>query len=199
MSVDGDDEPTTIGRADENTIKIEHATISARHCVIEFEMRGIPGSDLREPVCVLKDVSTNGVFVNGQLIGKGLSAVLKDRDVVKLAKNQLCRLEYLLKVRLAPAVREALAAVARAAAAAAGPVGGAGAVASAAAVPAPSPPAPVVREGDVHEFYDFQEGEKPDPGPDFLVRGAAQLTAIICTAVISCCLRCGATGLLLQL
>lgn len=171
VAVDEEDaEPVTVGRTPDNRIPIVHSTVSSRHCVITFEFRDIAGSALREPVCRLKDESTNGIFVEGQPVGRGQSVLLADGDLVKLAKNQLCRLEYLLKVRLAASVAAALAA-ARAAVPRALP---------AAAAPAAAH-APVVREGDVHEFYDFIEGEKPDPGPDFLVSARCGCLHWICS------------------
>ena len=54
-------DPAVIGRSPENTIQINHGSISRRHCEVRFPPEGVEFRDLD---------SANGTWVNGERITK---------------------------------------------------------------------------------------------------------------------------------
>lgn len=70
-------EDIKIGRADDNTIKIEDSKISRNHCIITKVDMGYKIVDLE---------TTNGTKVNGQLVNQ---AILNDGDVILLGSAEI--------------------------------------------------------------------------------------------------------------
>ena len=66
-----------IGRAPQANLRINLPHISASHCVVRQE-----GSRV-----MLMDVSTNGTFVNGDVVGKSLEVELREGDEVSFSKG----------------------------------------------------------------------------------------------------------------
>ncbi|KAH8919475.1 Pkinase-domain-containing protein [Atractiella rhizophila] len=69
----------TIGRARRNNVCLDAKTISNHHCEIwrDHNLRDI----------WLKDTSTNGTYVRGKKVGKGILTVLKHGDIIKLGSH----------------------------------------------------------------------------------------------------------------
>ena len=69
------DNPTTIGRVEDNTFQIAEASVSSHHCEVL-----VRGSDI-----VIKDLnSTNGTFINGEKVSG--EAVLKPGQTLRLGQ-----------------------------------------------------------------------------------------------------------------
>lgn len=76
-------EQLTIGRAADNHILIDDATVSGHHAVIEKTEAGIQIRDLG---------STNGIRVNGE---KASSALIHENDVIIIGTHTLCLIEHI--------------------------------------------------------------------------------------------------------
>ena len=70
----------TVGRQKVCDICYELPVISGRHC--SFHFKKDPGNKIS-----LKDISTNGTFVNGELVGKGKMRTLKFGDKIQFGKS----------------------------------------------------------------------------------------------------------------
>ncbi|KAF8416720.1 kinase-like domain-containing protein [Tirmania nivea] len=68
-----------IGRHAECDIVVEAPVVSNRHCVIFKETSGA------EPVAILEDLSSNGTFVNGTIVGRNHRRTLKTGDEISVA------------------------------------------------------------------------------------------------------------------
>lgn len=95
----------TVGRLKTCDISLTMPVISGRHCSLSYKNKKM----------VLKDTSTNGTFVNGELVGKNKLRTLKHGDRVRFGKStkqnhsqggaEICVPEYLL---MKASVRESL-------------------------------------------------------------------------------------------
>ncbi|KAJ3431415.1 serine/threonine-protein kinase fhke-related [Anaeramoeba flamelloides] len=71
------DKIVTIGRHPSSTLVVLDNRISGRHCTIEYKEK-----DESNYSIIIRDFSTNGTFVNGQLIGKNKQTALFHTDLV---------------------------------------------------------------------------------------------------------------------
>ncbi|EGC37076.1 hypothetical protein DICPUDRAFT_150403 [Dictyostelium purpureum] len=75
----------SIGRSKTCNIIISDIIISGKHCMIS---RADSGQEKESfGLLLVQDLSTNGTFINGKLIGKGLSRVIKSGDRLTLGKS----------------------------------------------------------------------------------------------------------------
>ena len=86
-------EEETLGRHASCSVVFNNQHLSSRHCMISRDKSG---------VVMVKDLSTNGTFVNGELIGKNKQTVLNPMDEISLlmpnSKNVPC-VRYMYKER----------------------------------------------------------------------------------------------------
>ena len=61
-----------------NDIVINHQSISSQHAIITF-------NDNRE--CHIKDVSSNGTFLNGRRLPRDVDILIKNNDVIRFGKD----------------------------------------------------------------------------------------------------------------
>ena len=73
----------SIGRAPSNNFQIKDSKISSSHCVF-LRSKKTGSSDDYE--YFIEDKSTNGTYLNGEKIGKGLKKQLKNGDEIMLLK-----------------------------------------------------------------------------------------------------------------
>ncbi|KAJ1565983.1 Checkpoint kinase 2, partial [Cladochytrium tenue] len=85
-------DPSTVaylfGRHRDCDVVIHNQQLSKRHCVVYKDASGDPQDRWDGPV-FLEDMSTNGTFVNGEKIVKGIRHELKDGDELQLARGPL--------------------------------------------------------------------------------------------------------------
>ena len=81
LSFDVGPDAVVVGRATDNAVCVNHASISRRHCEVRFSPEGVELRDLG---------SSNGTFVNGERIDR---RVLKMNDDIKFGH---------LKAKLSP-------------------------------------------------------------------------------------------------
>lgn len=77
-----DTKTVTIGRRPDNTIHIDHLSVSARHARVEFE---------KGEYVIYDHDSTNGTYVNGQPVGP--RTILRDGDTIHIARHILSFVE----------------------------------------------------------------------------------------------------------
>lgn len=67
---------------------LEDGTVSNRHCLIFKENKG------GDTIAVIEDLSGNGTFVNGKLLGRNKRVVLKDKDEIAVLSEASCIFRY---------------------------------------------------------------------------------------------------------
>lgn len=82
-----------VGRHAECDLLIDDAVISNRHCVIFKEISG------NQPVAVLEDLSSNGTWVGGVIVGRNNRRVLKTGDEVEFAGGKQYIFRYPMNMR----------------------------------------------------------------------------------------------------
>lgn len=63
-------------------LRIDDAAVSNRHCLLFTENRGT------DVVAVLEDLSTNGTYVNDEIVGRNQRRELKEHDEISIADNR---------------------------------------------------------------------------------------------------------------
>ncbi|KAJ3292481.1 hypothetical protein HK104_005240 [Borealophlyctis nickersoniae] len=82
----GTDGGYLFGRHKECAVRFRTARISNRHCLIFKQIAENPDTGRQEESAYLEDMSTNGTFINGKLVGGGNRQKLKDSDEIQLAR-----------------------------------------------------------------------------------------------------------------
>ncbi|KAN0021532.1 hypothetical protein ACTFIU_010139 [Dictyostelium citrinum] len=80
------DENITIGRSKTCNIVVPELIVSGKHCIITRADANNNGNS-NYGLLMIQDQSTNGTFINGKLIGKGKSRLLKNGDKLCLGKS----------------------------------------------------------------------------------------------------------------
>ncbi|EGS18823.1 uncharacterized protein CTHT_0054330 [Thermochaetoides thermophila DSM 1495] len=71
-----------IGRHPECDLRIDDAAVSNRHCLLFTENRGT------DVVAVLEDLSTNGTYINDEIVGRNQRRELREHDEISIADNR---------------------------------------------------------------------------------------------------------------
>ncbi|OBA19322.1 Pkinase-domain-containing protein [Metschnikowia bicuspidata var. bicuspidata NRRL YB-4993] len=77
-----------VGRSSSCDIKITGGDVSSKHC--QFSLSSTNGQEF----LLVTDTSTNGTFVNGELLGKGISALLRSGDKISFARSSTYIFRY---------------------------------------------------------------------------------------------------------
>ncbi|KAJ8142732.1 hypothetical protein OY671_004135 [Metschnikowia pulcherrima] len=77
-----------VGRSSTCDIKIAGSDVSSKHC--QFTLTNTSGKEY----LLLTDTSTNGTSVNGELLGKGISALLRSGDKISFARTSTYIFRY---------------------------------------------------------------------------------------------------------
>ncbi|EAL60640.1 hypothetical protein DDB_G0293656 [Dictyostelium discoideum AX4] len=80
------EENITIGRSKTCNIVVPELIVSGKHCIIT-RADAIENGNTNYGLLMIQDQSTNGTFINGKLIGKGKSRLLKNGDKLCLGKS----------------------------------------------------------------------------------------------------------------
>ncbi|KAK5581893.1 hypothetical protein RB653_003473 [Dictyostelium firmibasis] len=80
------EENITIGRSKTCNIVVPELIVSGKHCIISRADANNNGSR-NYGLLMIQDQSTNGTFINGKLIGRGKSILLKNGDKLCLGKS----------------------------------------------------------------------------------------------------------------
>ncbi|KAM9973715.1 hypothetical protein ACTFIW_010832 [Dictyostelium discoideum] len=80
------EENITIGRSKTCNIVVPELIVSGKHCIIT-RADAIENGTTNYGLLMIQDQSTNGTFINGKLIGKGKSRLLKNGDKLCLGKS----------------------------------------------------------------------------------------------------------------
>lgn len=78
-----------VGRSSSCDIRLSGADISSKHC--QFSLLSQNGKDF----LLLTDISSNGTGVNGEILGKGSTVVLRSGDKISFAKTAVYIFRYL--------------------------------------------------------------------------------------------------------
>ncbi len=86
------------GRKSTCNVQIKHPAVSGLHCIIEQKENG---------VVFITDLSTNGTYVNGNLLGRNNSILLKDSSEIFLIRSHNEKIGYkIMFTRQAPKVSD---------------------------------------------------------------------------------------------
>lgn len=97
----------TIGRADSNDIVVLDRKISNVHCIVTLcddeetggaRSKDRHGDELLWPIVLIKDLSTNGTYVNGQRVKKETNVLLAQGDQIVLGRLDEPSVNYIFNV-----------------------------------------------------------------------------------------------------